>query len=235
MLIERYNDNNVSDNSYAHILHLMIAKSEKPKEGLTDEQIKNIIVRTVNIFCLRSKDTTYLKLLITLQKDLLLKTINNTNYQEYYIKRVKTLKDEWFYGDVIFKYLNDYLRTTNPKYPTFKSRIALVKDTFIITEQVDFIEKLFDSNNDFILYNWFKSFYRVVSKQVFDVYLRNLIIAHKNDVVLNNNFLEWIVKVPKSFFYKKTKDSYLVYLNSLTISHKTYNHKKEKAIKYLTD
>lgn len=235
-LILHYEEFKKPNIPYAKPLMLMVEKTNKEK-GLSGEEIDRVILRTINLFAIKKREPyiSYLKRLKKTAGKSFLEILNKGTgvYNNHYIKSVKLLKDELFYGESIFNFLNSELSKSNGSFSTFKSNLKEVSNIFTTNEQVSFLQEIIDNSNSKV-YKWLRSSYNILDKKVFDVYLSNLLNSHKTRIVGNNDFFEWIIKIPKEKFYKKQKKQYIEYLKSLDIRHKTYKPKKEKALEYLT-
>jgi hypothetical protein len=239
ILIEHYEDLGNPTLPYGETLVLMLEKSVNNEDGLSESQIKSIIFRTINVFSINynQKSIVLMKKLKESAGNQFLEILNNDTgiYTDYYVESVKLLEDDWFYGDSILNYLKEPLYSSKEgAYSTFKGRLGNLVKLFSIEEQIGFVQQLIDNSNDKV-YKWLRLSFNILPKKVYDIYLENLIFAHENDIVGNNNFFEWIIKIPKETFYSSRLKQYTNYLESLDIQHKTYKPKKDKAFKHLAN
>lgn len=236
-LIEYYKTPQKDNFAYARTLLLMIQKSNSDK-GLSEQEIIEIVERTVILFYYYShnKDShENLRFLKKYANKYLIDVINDADdaMTSKYVEKVKLLNDKWFYGDSIINYLEYPLNSSTGTYQNFTMRLRKISKKFTIDEQYSFIRDLLNIHQDYKTYKWLKLSYSFLPKKVFDIYLEDLIYAHKNKFIKHNDFFEWILIIPKNIFYKKRLTEYLDYLRNLDITHKTYKPKKENALAHL--
>ena len=236
-LIEHYENKGKDCLPYGNTLLLMLEKSTENK-GLSSTEIDQVILRTINVFArYNSKDS--ISLMFRLKKSVGEQFSNVLNSIEgavldSYVKNVKLLKDKWFYGKSVLNYLKTPFENNNAHdYQTFRGRISVVSKNFSVEEQSQFIQELIDYFEDAQMYKWLRLSFKLVPKEVYDVFIKNLMIAHKNKIVGHNDFFEWIAVIPLKQFSKERKQEYVNYISSSEITHKTYKPKMEKAMIHL--
>lgn len=230
-----YLSNNEKYNYFDTILSMV--KNTKNENGLSKSQLGQIGKKTIEIFALNPSDErsiSNLKEIRTYQEDILLKSINDKslNYKEKYIKNVQKLKDDWYYGNSISNYLNEYFIGANRRRSTLFNRIERIFDFIPTNVQIETLDH-FLLKPDETIYKWFRISYQILDKNVFDIYLKHLIKKYQDGMIGHNNFFEWICDIPKEKFSKKRKEEYYNLLRKITITRKTYVYKKDKALKHL--
>jgi energy-coupling factor transporter ATP-binding protein EcfA2 len=222
---------------YAKTVFAMIERSDGEK-GVSEKMLDKFSQKVFSNYCFYSfqeQSIKDIKKLKSISGDSLLKVINNCSsvYLPYYVKKVKLLKDNWFFGNTISRFLKEPLSSSDGSYSSFKGRLGVMAKHFSSNEQADFIQEMI-KNPDIKTLKWLRLSYSIISKNAYDVYLESLINSHKNKLIGNNNFFEWVVNIPLKHFYKKRLSEYIKYLNDLNITHKTYKPKKERAYNHLT-
>ncbi len=236
-LIDFYLDSKKGGLPYAKPLIIMLEKSNRD-EGLSETQINQIVLRTINLFSIYENQEciSYMKRLKKSVGNKVLEILNDGTgvYTDNYVQSVKFLDDKWFYGDAVLNYLKDPLFSSNDgSYSSFKGKLGNLTKIFSIDEQIGFVKELINNSNNKV-YKWLRLSFNILPKKVYDLYLENLIYAHENNLIGNNDFFEWIIEIPKEYFYKNRLKQFVNYLSGLDIKHKTYKPKKEKALEYLS-
>nr|WP_299069350.1 P-loop NTPase fold protein [uncultured Allomuricauda sp.] len=237
-LIILYSDAKKPNIPYGKTLIRMVEKTDD-ENGLIESDIESIILRTINVFAhFHNKESiSLIKRLKNPVGNQFLKVLNNDLgiYTESYIKNVKLLEDSWFYGDAILNYLKKPIQSKEAKdYHIFRGKLSTVVNYFSVEETNGFIQNLIDEIYELTVYKWLRKSYKILSTQTYDVYLDNLINAHRNGIVRHNDFFEWIIDIPKESFSENRKDQFKEYINKLGITHKTYVPKKDNALSHLS-